>query len=262
MTGKTQGNQNEAQQAARYRTIGIIGGMGPLATCDFFEKIIRMTDAAKDCEHIPILIDCNPRIPDRVAAILHGGTDPVPEIVKSGKRLIDAGAEILLMGCNTAYYFYSRVASELSVPLIHMPRETARGAARMGLKKVGLMATDGTVASGIYATELEKAGVKLAVPDAAGQRAVMEMIYDGIKAGNSDIDPAGFRNAVEQLMAEGAEAVILGCTELPIAFHLYNINAPWLDPAVFAAEAAVTMAGGRVRPLSEGSYGSHVGGIN
>ncbi len=248
MTGNTREKRNGAES---YKTIGIIGGMGPLATCDFFEKIIRMTDAAKDCEHIPILIDCNPRIPDRVDAILHGGTDPVPEIVKSGRRLIDAGAEILLMGCNTAYYFYPRVAPELSVPLIHMPRETARGAARMGLRKVGLMATDGTVASGIYAAELEQAGVELAVPDAAGQRAVMEMIYDGIKAGNADIDPAGFRNAVEQLMADGAEAVILGCTELPIAFHLYDINAPWLDPAVFAAEAAITLAGGKVRKLPE-----------
>lgn len=248
MTGNTREKRNGAES---YKTIGIIGGMGPLATCDFFEKIVRMTEAARDCEHIPILIDCNPRIPDRVDAILHGGTDPVPEIVKSGKKLIAAGAEILLMGCNTAHCFYTRIDRELSVPLIHMPRETALGAARRGLKKVGLMATDGTVASGIYASELEKAGVELAVPDAAGQRAVMEMIFDGIKAGSADIDPAGFRAVVEQLMGKGAEAIILGCTELPVATRMYNIDAPWLDPAVFAAEAAITLAGGKVRKLPE-----------
>lgn len=249
------------KQNADYKTIGIIGGMGPLATCDFFEKIIRMTEASTDREHIPILIDCNPRIPDRVKAILYGGDDPVPEILKSGRRLIDAGAEILLMGCNTTYYFYERVAGELTAPLINMPYETAMGARRAGLKKVGLLATDGTVLSGVYAKELEKAGVEQVLPDEAGQRSVMDMIYNGIKAGNSDIDPSGFIETVNKMMASGAEAVILGCTELPIAFHLYKINAPFLDPAVFAAEAAVTMAGGKVRKLNESSYESHVGGI-
>lgn len=242
-------------------TIGIIGGMGPLATCDFFEKIIRMTDASKDSEHIPVIIDCNPRIPDRVAAILSGGEDPVPEILKSANRLIDAGAGILLMGCNTAYYFYDRVANSISVPLINMPAETAGGARAMGYRKLGLMATDGTVRAEVYKKELDKAGIELVLPDREGQRAVMEMIYDGIKAGNSEIDPGPFRKAVGKLTEAGAEAVILGCTELPIAFHLYDIRAPYLDPAVFAASAAVTMAGGKVRPLKANSYGSHVGGI-
>lgn len=244
-----------------YKTIGIIGGMGPLATCDFFEKIIRMTDASCDSDHIPILIDCNPRIPDRVAAILHGGEDPVPEIVKSGRRLVREGASVLLMGCNTAYYFYDRVSEALPAPLINMPEETAKGALRLGYKKVGLMATDGTVQSGVYTKELEKAGIEPVLPSEAGQKAVMEMIYDGIKAGNSEIDPSAFIRTAGDIMDAGAEAIILGCTELPIAYHLYNITSPYLDPAVFAAEAAVTAAGGRVRTLTENSYGSHVGGI-
>ncbi|MBO4325853.1 MAG: amino acid racemase [Clostridia bacterium] len=244
-----------------YKTIGIIGGMGPLATCDFFEKIIRMTDASCDSEHIPILIDCNPRIPDRVKAILHGGEDPVPEILRSAKRLVREGASILLMGCNTAYYFYDRVAGSLPVPLINMPAETAKGALRFGYKKVGLMATDGTVQSGVYSKELEKLGIEPVLPSAEGQRAVMEMIYDGIKAGNSEIDPSAFIKAANGMMEAGADAIILGCTELPIAYHIYNIDLPYLDPAVFAAEAAVTAAGGKVRTLRENSYGSHVGGI-
>ena len=245
----------------KYRTIGIIGGMGPLATCDFFEKIIRMTDASKDSEHIPMLIDCNPGIPDRVEAILRGGEDPVPEIVGGARRLIGAGAEILLMGCNTAYFFYDRIVPEISVPLIHMPRETALGAARLGFRKVGLMATEGTVLSGVYEKELRAAGVDVALPDDEGQRAVTEMIYDGIKAGGTDVDPSGFRRAATRLTEDGAEAIILGCTELPIAFHLYGINAPWLDPAVFAAATAVRMAGGNVRYVGENAYESHVGGI-
>ncbi len=235
--------------------------MGPLATCDFFEKIIRMTDASADIEHIPILIDCNPRIPDRVKAILYGGEDPVPEILKSARRLTASGAEVLLMGCNTAYYFYDRVNEELSVPLVNMPYETAMGAKRSGLRKVGLLATDGTVLSGVYAKELEKAGVEQILPDETGQKYVMDMIYSGIKAGNSEIDPSGFIRTVDKMMEDGAEAVILGCTELPIAFHLYKLKVPFLDPAVFAAETAIRMAGGKVRALNENTYMSHVGGI-
>ena len=248
-------------KTGNYKTIGIIGGMGPLATCDFFEKIIRVTDASRDCDHIPIIIDCNPRIPDRVAAILHGGEDPVPEILKSGRRLVREGASVLLMGCNTAYFFYERVADALPAPLINMPEETAKGALRLGYKKVGLMATDGTVRSGVYSRELEKLGIEPVLPSEEGQRAVMEMIYEGIKAGNSEIDPGPFIKTAEDMMVRGAGAIILGCTELPIAYHLYNVELPYLDPAVFAAEAAIKAAGGKVRTLGENSYGSHVGGI-
>ncbi len=232
-----------------YKTIGIIGGMGPLATCDFFEKIVRMTDASCDSDHIPILIDCNSRIPDRADAILRGGEDPVPEMLKSGKRLVREGASVLVMGCNTAYYFYDRVAEELPVPLINMPEETAKGALRLGYKKVGLMATDGTVWSGLYEREFEKFGIELLIPSEEDQKTVMKMVYDGIKAGNSGFDPEPFIDVANDLMKRGAEAVILGCTELPIAFNMYNIGIPYLDPAVFAAEAAISMAGGKVRTL-------------
>ena len=238
-----------ARKLKDYKTIGIIGGMGPLATCDFFEKIVRMTDASCDSDHIPILIDCNPRIPDRADAILRGGEDPVPEMVKSARRLVREGASVLVMGCNTAYYFYDQVSAELPVPLINMPEETAKGALRLGYKKVGLMATDGTVWSGLYNREFEKFGIELLIPSPEGQKSVMKMVYDGIKAGNAGFDPGPFIDVANDFMKRGAEAVILGCTELPIAFNMYNIDIPYLDPAVFAAEAAITMAGGTVRPL-------------
>ncbi|MFR5602049.1 MAG: aspartate/glutamate racemase family protein, partial [Lachnospiraceae bacterium] len=99
--------------------IGIIGGMGPLATCDLFDKMTRMTAATTDQEHVHIIIDSNTCIPDRTQAILHGGPSPVPEIKKSAKRLENMGASLLIMPCNTAHYFYDEICQDLSLPLLH-----------------------------------------------------------------------------------------------------------------------------------------------
>ena len=129
------------------KTIGIIGGMGPEASGDLFFKILRETDAACDQAHIPILLDSNTRIPDRTAAILSGGADPRPELIRSAKRLEQAGAEVLVMSCNTAHYFYEDIIKEISVPFLHMPRLTAEAVKEQGMKKVALLATSGTVNS-------------------------------------------------------------------------------------------------------------------
>ena len=106
-------------------TIGIVGGMGPLATCDLFRKIIEVTEAGSDQEHVRVVIDSNTEIPDRTAAILAGGKDPVPELRKSASHLVSIGADLLIMPCNTAHYFYDQVAPTVEVPFLHMIRETA-----------------------------------------------------------------------------------------------------------------------------------------
>ena len=122
------------------KTIGIIGGMGPMATVDLMKKVILATDAREDQEHIPILVDNNTNIPDRTAAILGEGEDPLPELLKSADRLTDAGADFLIMGCNTAHYFLPRMMPHLKVPFVNMIEETAAFCAREGFKKVGLLA--------------------------------------------------------------------------------------------------------------------------
>ena len=106
--------------------IGIIGGMGPLATCDLMNKIIRFTDAQKDQDHIRICVDSNTNIPDRTTAILHHGKTPVPELVKSALRLEAMGAQLLIMSCNTAHYFYNDVIPYLDVPFMSMIEETVK----------------------------------------------------------------------------------------------------------------------------------------
>lgn len=224
------------------KTIGIIGGMGPLATCDLFKKIIEKTNAANDQEYIRVCIDNNTNIPDRTAAILHGGADPVPEIVRSGVLLEGMGADVLIMPCNTAHYFYNKIVPFLHVPLLNMPEETAHRLKQQNVKTAGLLATDGTIKSRVYHNMLEKLGIKVVTPSPVHQKSVMDIIYKGVKAGRKDIDTTGFYAAMDELAANGAEKLILGCTELPVAFTMFNIDRPAIDATAVLAEAAVRFA--------------------
>ena len=228
------------------KTIGIIGGMGPLATADLFQKIILHTRASCDQEHLRVLIDSNTNIPDRTAALLHGGADPVPELAASARGLAAQGAEILIMPCNTAHNFYGAVQDAVSVPVLHMIRLTAQALAERGVKTAGLLATDGTVRTGIYQRTFAGTGVELLTPEGEGQRAVMDLIYQGVKAGRRDYDASAARKAMEDLMERGAETLILGCTELPPAVELYGLEFPVTDPTLELALGAVRAAGGEV----------------
>lgn len=229
------------------KTIGIIGGMGPLATCDLFRKIVEITDAGCDQEHVRVCIDNNTEIPDRTAAILQGGKDPVPEMVKSAVRLQGMGADVLIMPCNTAHYFYPRITPYLDIPFLHMPEETAKEIKRRGIKKVGLMATDGTVQSGVYDPAFAAQGIEVCLPSGEGQQAIMDVIYKGVKAGNRSIDLGGFYGAMDELFGQGAEALVLACTELPVAFDLFSIDCPSIDPTLVLAAAAVRFVGAKVK---------------
>ena len=229
------------------KTIGIIGGMGPLATCDLFRKIIDTTDAGCDQEHVRVCIDNNTEIADRTEAILNGGKDPVPEIVKSAVRLQGMGSDVLIMPCNTAHFFYDRITPYVDIPFLHMIRETARELKCRGIKKAGLPATDGTCRSGVYKTAFDAAGVEMCVPSGENQRAVMDVIYKGVKAGNLSIDLNGFYYTMDDLFAKGAEVLVLGCTELPVAFELFHIDRPNIDPTLVLAEAAVRFVGAKIR---------------
>lgn len=226
------------------KTLGIIGGMGPEAAADLFLKIIHCTDADCDQAHIPLLLDNNTAIPDRTAAILEGKPSALPELIKSAKRLEAAGAQCLMMACNTAHYYYDGVQAAVGVPLLHMPRETAKAAAAAGYRKAALLATTGTIQSGVYEAAFIKdaPGVELLVPGEAGQQALMDMVYGGVKAGKPEFDPAAVQACVDALRGQGAEVFLLACTELPLAFTRYGVRANTLDPTLVLAKAAVNAA--------------------
>ena len=226
------------------RAIGIVGGMGPKATQDLFGKILDATDAQCDAEHIRIHIDCHTGVPDRTEAILFGGESPVPHIVESAEKLSAIGAQLLLIPCNTSHYFYDEITALSPVPILHMIRETAMALKQEGVARVGLLATDGTVQAGVYQKELEKAGIQTICPDADGQREVMSLIYDGVKAGAAQFDTCVIEQELARMREAGAERIILGCTELPIAFVNYHIVAnDTVDPTDILAKAAVIAAG-------------------
>ena len=138
--------------------------MGPLATCDLFCKIVKIEEAANDQDHVRVLIDSNTSISDRTAAVLCSGADPLPELSKSAALLQKMGADVLIMPCNTAHYYYEALVSQTDVSFLHMPKETAKVLQEAGIGTVGLLATDGTIRSGVYEKELSPCGIRLLIP--------------------------------------------------------------------------------------------------
>lgn len=232
------------------RTVGIIGGMGPAATNDIFAKVIANTRASRDCEHVPLIIDNNTAIPDRTAAILEGGDSPLPELIRSAKRLEAAGCECLAMACNTAHWFYDDVQLAVSVPVLHMPRLAARAAKAAKIRCAAVLSTAGTASAGVYrdAFQAEAPSIRLLELSEAQQQAVTEMIYLGVKAGNESFPKDAFVSVVKELYAAGADAFVLGCTELPIAFAKCALTEPAIDPTEELARALVAFSDAALKP--------------
>ena len=226
------------------KTLGIIGGMGPAATCDLMEQIIGLTAAETDQDHLHVIADVNTAIPDRTGAILHGGADPTPRLIESAQRLQAAGADFLAMSCNTAHYFYGAVADSVVIPLLHMPGLTAMVLREAGVKKAAVLATDGTIRSGVFAKVLAGGGIEPVYPAPEHQALIMRLIYDGVKGRKIPLSQIPVGDILAGLRDRGAEKFILGCTELPIAFRTLGISRDCLDPTRVLAFAAVKYAGG------------------
>lgn len=227
------------------KTIGILGGMGPLATADLFKKIVLMTRAGCDNEHIRIYIDNNARIPDRTAAILQGGTDPVPEMSDALHHLEACGADCIIMPCNTAHYFLPRLQSQTDIPFISMLEATAKAcASQFPGKTACVLATRGTLASGLYNQALEKEGVACILPDEAQRDVLMYAIYDCVKGGKPlETVREPMETLISDLSGKGADYFILGCTELPIVQQELNLRGSFIDPTSELAKAAIQFCG-------------------
>lgn len=227
------------------KVIGIIGGMGPMATADMFRKIVLNTKAEQDQDHLRILIDNNVDIPDRTAAILRGGEDPSPALISSAKSLKDMGAQLLIIPCNTAHYFHANVQAAVDIPVLHMIELTCQEVKERGAKCIGLMATDGTIQTGIYQKAFQEHGIKLIHAEGEDQAAIMDVIYNGVKAGALTYDTTKIRAVMDKLLAQGAELLVLGCTELPLAVENYHLtDYPIVDSTKVLAKAAIKEAGG------------------
>ncbi|MEA3122958.1 MAG: aspartate racemase, partial [Paraburkholderia sp.] len=248
---------------SRVFKVGVVGGVGPAATVDFLQKVVRGTPAVCDQDHIKLLVEQNPQIPDRTKHLVGDGPDPTMSLYATCKRLETGGAGIIAIPCNTAHAFVERIQPYLNVPIVNMLTVTAaylRGTFPE-LRQVGLLATTGTIMSGVYQKALEAYGMTQVVPSNASQARVMNAIYgpQGVKAGctvGECIDD--ITAAADDLMEQGVEVIILGCTELPLLLPKSEIGAAsgrvatLVDPTDILAKRCIAYARGEFVPEPSG----------
>lgn len=226
--------------------IGILGGMGPAATADFYTKLVGLTVAHRDQDHPQVIIWSDPTIPDRTEALLGLGPDPTDSLIRGARALAAGGATLLAVPCSTAHAFAPAAAAAAGLPLVNMIDEVTRHlrARHPQLRRVGLLATTGTITAGLYQTPLEQVGIATDVPEPDLQdRSVMRAIR-AVKAGASqDTTTALLLPAVRALVARGAQAIIAGCTEVPLGLAVDASPVELIDPTTVLAAAVLRRVG-------------------
>lgn len=219
--------------------LGVLGGLGPMATVYFYELVTAHTKALKDQDHLNMIISSHATTPDRTAFILGKSKDDPFEVMEDqAERLVEYGATLIAIPCNTAHYFYTRLNQALNVPILNMVGDTVNKVASLGFNKVGILATDGTIETGTYQRVCEQQGVDCAVPDKDAQKDVMHVIYSNIKKGEPPEMPV-FERAVANLQQAGCDAFILGCTELSLVKKQVGLATNYVDSMEVLAEHAI-----------------------
>lgn len=228
--------------------LGILGGMGPQATQIFYQRILDRTKADSDQEHVPTLIWSDTQIPDRTQAILEGKGDLVLERLRSSACLLEnAGCTCIAIPCNTSHHFIDRLQSDISIPIIHMIDETVTRIAKTKARRVGILATDGTVQMGLYQKALEEAGLEAVLPSDETQQLVMRMIYEEIKKGKKGSEEH-FETIDRAMRHANCDCVVLGCTELSVYRNYHKLSSYYIDAMEVLTECVITSCG---RPLKE-----------
>lgn len=229
----------------RTAVIGILGGMGPLATADLYRKIIETSPAQRDQEHFPVVIWADPRVPDRTAALLNSGEDPTPWLVRGGRKLAEMGADFIVIPCNTAHAFLPNVRPAVERPFLSMIDAAADEirSTHPQARTVGLLATTGTISANLYQEALRQRGLDVIIPDDDVQeRCVMAAIGD-VKSGRGGSAATTLLvEASEHLTGRGAQVLLEACTEIPIALHQRHVATPILDATAALARIAVATA--------------------
>ena len=230
------------------KVIGILGGMGPEATLACYSRIISSTPAKTDQEHLRVIIDSNPKVPDRTAAIIAKGESPVPILVAGCRTLQQAGADFIIIPCVSAHFFLDEIQQQIALPILSLFDAVTETiiSDHPQIKTVGLMGTSGTINGGLFQKRLAADGIKTIVADKIHQSKVMEAIYD-IK----NFQPARSRAqivsdltaAANDIISKGAQGIIAGCTEIPLALKQKHLSVPYFDGLTILARAAILNAG-------------------
>ena len=238
----------EEQSKASAR-LGILGGMGPQATQLFYQWILDRTEADCDQEHLPALILSDTEMPDRTAAILSGNTEPVYQrLLADARTLQDCGCCCIAIPCNTSHYFVDRLQENLTIPILHMPKAAVARLAAKGKRKAAILATDGTIATGIYHRACEAQGIEPWSPDEKTQKRVMSLIYDEIKRGEKG-SRSTFESIDRAVRTAGCDCAILGCTELSVYRAYHGLPERYVDAMEVLVEDCILFCGKKLREV-------------
>jgi aspartate racemase len=229
------------------RIAGVMGGLGPEATVDFMARVLALTPAVKDQDHIHLLVDQNPKVPNRQDAILRGSRNPAPALAAMARRLEAAGAEFIVMPCNAAHAFQGDIEAAIDIPFVSIVDVTVEAVSEEG-SKVGLMATPAGIAAGTYQAAFGDG--ELLVFDDNEREDFMALVY-AIKAGDDGRRIVlGMRKLAEALVARGAEVLIAGCTEIPLVLSADDVDVPLVSSTDELARRTIELARGE-RPLPD-----------
>ena len=223
--------------------IGVLGGMGPSATVDFMDKIIQLTPATRDQEHLPVIIANLPHVPDRSSAILGRGEDPLPALLRGIDLLNQAKVGVLAIPCNSSHHWYAEMAERSDAPIIHIAEACVAAIPANHRGRIAILATRGALASGFYQESLRVRGLEFVVPDGATTQNRVDACIKAIKAGDIVGGTVALDAVLTTVAAAGATAAILGCTELPVAARAaQRTSMVLIDSSLELARATVTFA--------------------
>ena len=221
------------------KKLGVLGGLGPMATAYFLQLLTEMSDAKTDQEHMEIILYSKPSIPDRTKYIIgESEINPVDDMVAVGKKIKEMGADILAIPCITAHFFHKELEERIGLPVIHAIEETVLYLEKENVSGVGILATDGTIKSGLFQNALKHHRMRSFIPKEDSQKKIMEIIYHEIKAG-AGVNMSLFYQITKELFDQGAEVVLLACTELSLIKKDYDLPAEYLDVMEILARKAV-----------------------
>lgn len=228
------------------KLLGILGGLGPMSTVYFYELLTAMTKADCDQDHIDMVISSHATTYDRTAYIVgESENNPLDMMIPDAKKLVDFGADIIAIPCNTAHYFYESLASSINIPILNIIEESVKYLKARGIKKFGLLATDGTVKSGTYQKYCAVHDIECVVPDEARQLRIMDIIYNQVKCGKP-VNMESFYEVAHYMRTLGCERLILGCTELSLIKKNENLEDYYVDSLYCLALSTIAAFGKQV----------------
>ena len=221
--------------------MGVIGGLGPEATLDFYAKLLNKTNAKSDQEHFHVIINSNPKVPNRHASIAGTGPSAAPALVNSSKALKQAGADFLVMVCNTGHAYQKDIEEAVNLPFISMIEATANACLAINpkLQTVGILATDGALAANLYQNEFDKHGIKCLYPNSQEQEKLMELVFK-VKANDlSQAVKTQMKDLANSLIKQGAQIIVAACTEIPLILEQKDLTKPLVNSTDALVDASI-----------------------